>query len=436
MSTRDVQADFNETAARIAGILCNDSTSETVLRELSRWNNPGTTWENAGSRFFATNNLQTPRFSWSNHPTRILFRTIKSMMNGTDRVYITKAHWNDIEIDPRWRSNPTRLLPDSGHKFPLYQCLKRCKVGNERIKAGASFSGHAAVHDTVNRILAAFGESATREEIECFIGTNTSGLVRPVAQHSVKWHTLGTPAARRVAVWTLAVSCSIWGSEFVPSFLQLCTAALVGPICGVTREECKEGFAACVAVATIARARENQIMVQEIRNCSQALWVLDVIERASATAQNTLWNSRPITKVTGARVRVRACNRWGSPVQDDLKPSNALFVTGVNCAHAQKENLDGTQGEECAGRWVVITKLEDLEQQEREDQILMVTLTHGNVPAADNVLALLEQKGQWAYVQGKQECLTCAYRRALAHGFPVVVDSPQTLTVSSLPLTP
>jgi len=418
----DVTIDFVQTATRIANLPCHDSSSEEVLRELCRWNNPGKSFAHSTSRFVATS-LPLPRPSWSNNPTIILFRAIKAMTSGSDRVPVKKPHWKEVEVDLRWCSNPTtRLL---GEERPLYKCLKRSRVGNERTKVGLSatydFFMHSAVHDTVNRIIAASAESATLSEVEYFIGR--SNILRPLPQHLLDWRSLATPTARRVAVWTLAASCSMWGLDFVQSFLEFCTATLVGPICGVTRDECKEGFAACVAVATIARARpRSPITNQEIACCARALWVLEVIERACGAAQGTLWSSRYITKATGARVQVKACNKWASPIHDDLQPSNLLFVTGTDCAHSQKENLDGTYGGACEGRWIVVTKLEQLEQLQTQDPKMMVTLTHMNVAATNNVLALLERRGQWAYVQGKQECLTCAYKRALRHGFPVIVD--------------
>ena len=168
---------------------------------------------------------------------------------------------------------------------------------------------------------------------------------------------------------------------------------------------------------------------QEIASCTRVIWVFDVIERACATANGTLWASRTIVKVEDVRVPVKACNRWETPVNPNLVPVNSYAVIGSDCAHEQKDNGDGTYGEACAGRWIVVTKLEDLGKEQLRDGKIRVTLTHGNAQAASNILAVLETFGQWAYIQGQNECLTCAYMRALRHGFPVIVDSPKRSAV-------
>ena len=438
---RDVQKDFNQTAERIARIPCQDSTIPQVLAELSRWNTPGKAWDKVILRFLANYNLQLSGQSWSNNPTAVLFRTAKAMMAGSDKVQLGKAHWSEAAINPRWQVYPkTRILSDnqlSLREYPFYTGLKMCRPGSTRGLIGMDMTYehlmHSGVHVTVNCILAASAESATLQEVQYIVGA--SNIVRPIRQNSLNWHVLTTPRARRVAVWTLAVSCSIWGPEFADSFLEFCTAALVGSVCGVTRQECREGFAACVSIATIARARvvcsAGPITNQEITRCTHALWVLGIIENACSSARGTLWASRYMTKSNGERISVKACDKWESPIDNDLNPSNSFFVTGSDCAHPNDANEDGTFGMACGGRWTVVTKLEELEQQDWQDGKMVVTLTHANAPAVNNILAVLERRDQWAYVQGQQECLTCAYKRALRQGFPVIIDSPRSPTVSS-----
>jgi hypothetical protein len=86
-------------------------------------------------------------------------------------------------------------------------------------------------------------------------------------------------------------------------------------------------------------------------------------------------------------------------------------------------NPDGTYGTPCEGRWLVVTKEEHLDGVE-SDRKMRVCLAHGNEVAAQNILAKLEKVGMWAYIRGIDECLNCAYKRALRHGFQVVIDSP------------
>jgi hypothetical protein len=223
-------------------------------------------------------------------------------------------------------------------------------------------------------------------------------------------------------VWTLAVAGSMWGEEFADSFLEFCTALLVGPVCAVTREECKEAFSACVAVATIARARP--IAHEELRHCSKVWWIVDLIDKASGAAQNTLLRSRYITKVTGKRVAATACNKWETPLQPNA-PANAFYVIGRECGHPQNANQDGSFGVRCDGRFLLATRIEDFEDDKMRDGAMRIALTHNNPQAADNILSCLEQRGIWAYVQGPKECLNCAYEKSLRHGFPVVIDGPQ-----------
>lgn len=430
---RDVKSDFRETASRIANLPCTDSASKEVLAELCRWNNPGKDWDKATGRFLTSHNLTIGPPAWSDHPLRILFKTVTAMITGSDDVEIRKAHWDDIVVNPRWHAYPkTQILSDdqiARRERPLWNKLKKCKVGPDRGLMGMSTTYdlfmHSAVHNTVNRILAATGETVTRSEVDQFIGT--SNYIRPIRQNSFNWRSLRSPYSRRVAIWTLATSCSIWGLEFVAAFLEFCTACLVGPVCSVTREECKEGFAACVAVATVARTREGNSAItnHELASCTRALWMFEVVELACTSAHGTLWTSRYITKTKGDRTTVTACDKWETPVDPGLLPSNEFSVTGSACNHLQNVNQDGTYGVSSAGRWTVVTKLEELGEQPMQDLRMRVTLTHLNTAAANNVLAVLERRGLWAYIQGQQECLTCAYKRALRHGFVVIIDGPE-----------
>jgi hypothetical protein len=431
----NVLADFEETRDAIVELPCDERTAQQILTYLGRWNNPGTGVEMGIHRFVSQMNIGLPRPTPGSHPTLILFRTIKSMIKGEDMVRIKKAHWEEITIDPRWRSPPQRrlmILAGTAQGRPLYGALKKCRIGNGRAHIGLKVTYDLfmfdAVLDTTNRILAASGESVTVPQVEYLVGTK-QGIFRPMRQMTIKWNTLATPNSRRAAVWVLATSCSIWGLEFVDSFMDFCGAALVGPVCGVTREECKEGFAACVAVATVSRARP--ITGEELASCTTALWILDVIERACTAANGTLWASRTISLVKGNRIPVMPCDKWESPIDATLQPTHALSVTGTDCKHVQKVNPDGTIGEACAGRWVVATKIEDLAEEKLQDGNMRVTLTHGNAPAVNNVLATVERRGRWAYVQGPNECLSCAYKQALRFGFPVLIDGPESPIVSA-----
>jgi hypothetical protein len=298
----------------------------------------------------------------------MLFRTIRSMMSGFDAVEFRKGNWDEVAVDPRWHCRHTTsvfLTNRASEDRPLYKLLRKTQHGSSRPLVGMNITYdhfmYDGTHRAVNILLAASGESAMVEEVGPFIGKKEF-LRRPIAQRTPKWRILSTPRARRIAVWTLAVGCSIWGLEFMMSFLDLCNAALVGPVCAVTRQECKEGFAACVAVATIARARSDcPITSGEIACCHRVLRILEVLELACNTANGTLWSSRTIERLAGTRIPVKASDNWETSIDPALNPSHSFSVVGAERAHGKKSksNPNGTQGTACAGRWIVVTKLGD-----------------------------------------------------------------------------
>jgi hypothetical protein len=143
------------------------------------------------------------------------------------------------------------------------------------VTVGIPHSQHQAVYEAVNRLQTLTHRPASAEQVHQVIGNYS--LLRPIRQNGVPWRTLITSDARMATLWTLAVAGSTWGVEFADSFLEFCTAVLVGPVCAVSREECKEAFAAFVAVATIARARP--IAHEELGHCQKVWWMVDIIEK-------------------------------------------------------------------------------------------------------------------------------------------------------------
>ena len=420
--------DYANTQASIANLPCSESSYQLVLKGLARWNNPGTDIEKSISRFVTKNNLSLPRPQFHNNPTLVLFRIIKNMLFSTDSIELDpKDHWNEFDVPQRWRDHPQwhplthdQLQLDDR---PLWNKLQKCRVGPDRVLVGISNFQHTAVYEAVNRLQTVTHRPASIDQVHLIIGKNP--LLRPLRQNGVAWRTLATSDTRNATLWTLAVATSMWGPEFVDSFLEFCIAVSVGPICAVSREECEEAFAACVAVATIARARP--IGLEELRSCMTVWWMVDVIERASGAAQNTLLCSRYINKVTGKRIVTTACNKWETPIDPNTSPVNTFYVTGRDCGHHQ----DGSSDVSCAGRFVLATKIEDFREEKMRDGALRVALTHNNPQAAHNILACLEGRGIWAYVQGPKECLNCAYRKALRHGFAVIIDGPQAENVTT-----
>lgn len=429
----DVATDYADTQTRIANLPCSESSYEPVLKELARWNNPGTDMDKSISRFLNTRkkNLALPRPQFNNHPTVILFRAIKNMLFSNDKIEILKEHWNEIDVPERWHDYPQwhPLTHDQLqlNDRPLWKALQKCRVGSDRVLVGISNFQHTAVYEAVNRLQTLTHRPVSADQVHLIIGKNA--LLRPLRQNGVAWRTLTTSDTHMATLWTLAVATSMWGLEFVDSFLEFCTAAFVGPICAVSREECEEAFAACVAVATIARARP--IGLEELRSCMKVWWMVDVIERACGAAQNTLFRGRYITKLTGKRMVTTACDKWETPIDPYTFPVNTFYVTGRECKCIQNTNQDGSFGASCGGRFVLATTIEDFGEEKMRDGAVRVALTHNNTQAANNILACLEGRGIWAYVQGPRECLNCAYARALRHGFAVVVDGPQAENVTT-----
>lgn len=423
--TNDVVTDYANTQTRIANLPCSEATYVPVLKELARWNNPGADVDKTISRFVSTNNLAIPRPQLHNNPSIVLFRAIKNMASSTDSIDVRKEHWNELDVPQPWLNYPQwRLLTQEQvqqNKRPLWDALQKCRVGPDRVTVGIPNFQHAAVYDAVNRLQTLYHPPASADQMHLIIGKHA--LLRPVRQNGVAWRTFSTTSGTRMAtLWILAVSASMWGPEFVDSFLEFCTAMLMGPVCAVSREEVKEAFAACVAVATVARARS--IGQEELSSCMKVWWMVDVIERACSTAHNTLLSSRYITEVTGKRVATTACNKWETPIDPNTAPVNTFYIVGRECGHPQNANQDGSFGVRCDGRFVLATRIEDFGEERMKDGALRVALTHNNPQAAKNILACLERRGIWAYIQGPRECLTCAYNKALRHGFAVVIDGP------------
>ena len=78
---------------------------------------------------------------------------------------------------------------------------------------------------------------------------------------------------------------------------------------------------------------------------------------------------------------------------------NTFYVTGRDCGRHRNSNQDGSFGVSCAGVFVLATKIEDSAEEKTRDGALRVALTHNNPQAANNILACLERRGIWAYVQ-------------------------------------
>jgi hypothetical protein len=238
-----------------------------------------------------------------------------------------------------------------------------------------------------------------------------------------------------IAIWTCAVCASYrHGVMYANCFLQLCAAAMVGPVTGLSVQECKERFSWMVALATYHRARKERgrppFKSQEMGNWTKATGMVSILSQCFDAANGTLWAGRLLTGADGPRVRVVASDKWETPLNLDLKPSTNLSVVGPPCQHPIVSNRDGTFGTACSGRWCAVVKEEDLFGQGEHN--LRVCLVHGNKIAAQNILAKLEQVGKWAYIQGDAECLNCAYGRALRHGFEYVIDCPNAAPENSV----
>lgn len=269
-----------------------------------------------------------------------------------------------------------------------------------------------------------------------------------------RWHKLRTQRELLIAIWILATGGTYMTMHHVDPFIALCSALMLGQLYGISVRDCKEGYAALVAVSFYARAQRDLAHVypagmrkrgvampnganafftpQRMGKWKKATEMIDVMLNAITAAQGTLWSGRPLSAAAGPRVRVTAVNNWASPINNMQQPSLSYYVTGPACAHPQVQNPDGTFGITCHGRWKICTRLEELNGL--EDGVMRVCLTHGNKPAADNVLATVERNGIWAYIQGPRECLSCAYARATRHGFQVVVDSPNGIQTKKLVL--
>jgi len=435
--------EYLSTAQKIACLPIESAQSVTMILDWRlRYNVPGSKFENELARFFATVGSFIPRLRL--YPVGISGWTgIGSSPKDTDFMRITDKDWTEVEIPDRWTVRQEGAVGVQ----PLY--YGRFKRGYSR-NSSRSLVGmnsclfyNDALFETTNWITSAYDINVADWEFMEIIGSGFGGRSHTPDMSCFAWHRIDSPRKIIIAVWICAVAASYWGVKHSDAFLSLCASAMVGPLFGLSVRDCKERFSICVALATYVRARRERQVAWKITggqkgsNMGSALtseelakWPLvfstiSLLQTSLKAADGTLRTGRALVGAAGPRISVFACDKWESSIDADLKPQLNYAVTGKTCTHpiCMVANPDGTYGTPCEGRWLVVTKEEHLDGVE-SDRKMRVCLAHGNEIAAQNILAKLEKVGVWAYIQGMDECLNCAYQRALRHGFQVVINSP------------
>lgn len=411
---------------------CMPIGNDDLAKKISRWLMP-----------FRAN---FPRMSSYDNVLFSVHRGAWTAVKDEDVQRIVAKHWNELELPAKWRSvHQGTLGSDPG----LYFSLKRVH-GYDVYGVGmhAILEGNTAHLATANWVAAGYGIEISMDEFKEIGGTGPLNLSLAKAglanMTTFRWHKLKSQRELLIAIWILATGGTYMTMHHVDSFIALCSALMVGQLYGLNVRDCKEGYAALVAVSFYARAqrdlahvypegvrKRDRTIVQGIdavftpermRKWKKGTETINVLLNAFAAAEGTLWSGRPLSAATGPRMRVTAVNNWASPIDNEQKPSLSYYVNGPACAHPQELNPDGSFGTPCHGRWKVATQLQDLDGL--EDGIMRICLTHGNTAAADNIMAKVEREGLWVYNQGAKECVSCAYSRAIRHGFQVIADCP------------
>ena len=435
--------EYLSTAEKIATLPIESAQSVTMILDWRlRYNVPGAAFMNEVERFFATIGALIPRLQLD-HVGLSVWNGIGSISKETDFMRITDKNWTEVEIPDKW----TGLQEGVVGAQPLYYCLfKRGYSRNtQRVLVGmnASLFYNDALFETTNWITSAYNITVADWEFKEIIGSGFGGMSHTPDMSRFAWHRIDSSRKMIIAVWTCAVAASYWGVKHSDAFLSLCASALVGPLFGLSVRDCKERFSVCVALATYVRARRERrvawqitggqsgsnmgsaLTSQELAKWPSVISTVSILHQSLKAANGTLRTGRALVGATGPRISVVASDKWESPLDANLKPQLNYAVTGKTCPHpiCLVANPDGTYGTPCDGRWLVVTKDEHLDGVE-SDCKMRVCLVHGNEIAAQNILAKLEKVGVWAYIQGMDECLSCAYKRALRHGFQVIIDSP------------
>ena len=433
--------EYLSTTQKIATLPIESAQSVTLILDWRlRYNIPGSKFSNEFQRFLATIGALIPRLQLD-HLGLSVWGGISSISKEADFMKITAKNWTEIEIPDRWTG------PREGRVQPLYYSLfkRGYSRGTDRVFVGmnAKLFYNEALFETTNWITSAFDIIVADWEFKEIIGSGFGGMSHTPDMSSFAWHRIDSPRKMIIVVWTCAVAASYWGVKHSDAFLSLCASVLVGPLFGLSARDCKERFSICVALATYVRARRERrvawgitggqsgsntgsaLTSQELAKWPAVISTVSLLQQSLKAANGTLWKGRALVAATGPRISVIASDRWESPIDANLKPQLDYAVTGKTCPHpiCMTANPDGTYGTPCDGRWLVVTKKEHLDGVE-SDRKMRVCLVHGNEIAAQNILAKLEKVGVWAYIQGMDECLNCAYKRALRHGFQVIIDSP------------
>ena len=432
--------DYSNTVERIAAL--PNGAERDALREMLRLNYPGTEFRESFGRFLGT--LPTlfgiPRMKYILAGSAT--REAMTMFTEEDYERASSKHWNEIEVPAQWKIKHNGILC---HSPNLYHYIKLASPRVFASNAGMTFVGmtialsaNDARIDTANWVLSAYGIQITVDTFKA-ITDRTTGCLSPIPMMTeCRWRKFTNQQELLVTIWILAACATFHPTRNCDAFIQLCSSMLVGPVFGLSVSDCKEGFSSLVAVALCARARRDITAVfpnagvdlghyspftaSDLRAWPKAVEMVNVLQNAYFAANGTLWTGRPVLAAKGKRVNVAACNKWTSPPNPENKPHRMYSVIGKPCEHPKGLNPDGTVGTPCAGRWILATSDADLDGL--EDGKVRVCLMHGNRAAVDNVLMKCENIERWVYIQGDQECLNCAYKRAIRHGFQVIIDSP------------